>query len=186
MKLFEKWTFEGVKVKDPGLGRYISLVPIAVPSSKGVHEHKRFRKADVSIVDRLVNKLMYPGRSCGKKSRGINIVKNAFEIIHLKSEKNPIQVLVDAVENSAPCEDVTRVSHGGAVYYLAVDVSPQRRVDLALRFLVEGARKKAFSSQQAIEETLANEVIAAAKNDGSTSFAIRRRNEIERIALASR
>lgn len=185
-KLFGKWEFEGVEVKDSGLKRYMSLMPIAIPRSKGTHEHKRFKKSEVSVIDRLVTKIMYAGRNCGKKTKAINAVRNAFDIIHLKTGRNPIQVLVDAIENSAPCEDVTRVSYGGAVYFHSVDVSPQRRMDLALRFLTEGARKKAFGNPQTLGETMAKEIIAAANSDSNKSFAVKRRNEIERIALASR
>lgn len=186
IKLFGKWDYEGVEVKDPGLVRYVSLTPIMAPHSKGTHEHKRFKKSEVSIVDRLINKLMYAGRNCGKKTKAISVIRNAFELIHLKTGRNPIQVLVDAIQNSAPCEDITRVSYGGAIYYLSVDVSPQRRVDLALSFLAEGARRKAFRSIQTLEEALAKELIAAANNDSSRSYAVKRRDEIERIALASR
>lgn len=186
-KLFGKWEFEGVEVRDPGLRRYISIGPIASPHSKGTHEHRRFRKSDLSIIDRLIGKVMLGGgRSSGKKTKATSVVRNSFELVGLKTKRNPIQVLVDAIENSAPCEDTTRVSHGGAVYFLAVDVSPQRRVDLALRFITEGARKKGFKNRQALEEALARELIAAANNDSNRSYAVQKRNEIERIALASR
>jgi len=151
----------------------------------GRHEHGRFRKAEVNVVERLVNDLMRPGRSAGKKVRTINLVRNAFEIIHLRTGKNPIEVLVNAVENSAPCEDTTRISYGGVVYHMSVDVSPQRRVDLALRFISEGARKVTFGNPRSYEECLAEELILAANND-MKSEAIRRKNEMERVARASR
>ena len=185
IKLFGKWNFEGIEVKDPGLKRYISLKPVHVPHSMGRHEHGRFRKAEVNIVERLVNDLMRPGRSAGKKTRAINLVKNAFEIIHLRTGKNPIEILVRAVENSALCEDTTRISYGGVVYHMAVDVSPQRRVDLALRFISEGARKATFGNPRSYEECLAEELVLAANND-MKSEAIRKRNEMERVARASR
>ena len=140
IKLFGKWDFEEVKVEDIGLARYISLKPVFIPHSGGRHEYQRFKKSEVNIVERLVNHLMRPGKNGGKKARAIQIVKNAFEIIHLKTGENPIQVLVKAIENAAPCEDTTRISYGGIVYHVAVDVSPQRRVDLALRFITDAAR----------------------------------------------
>ncbi|MGB9684505.1 MAG: 30S ribosomal protein S7, partial [Candidatus Bathyarchaeales archaeon] len=90
VKLFEKWSFKEVEVKDLGLQRYISLKPIAVPHTMGRHEHKRFGKANVNIVERLVNNLMRPGKNAGKKAKAINIVKHAFEIIHLRTGRNPI------------------------------------------------------------------------------------------------
>jgi len=185
IKLFGKWSFEGVEVKDPGLKRYLSLKPVYVPHSMGRHEHGRFRKAEVNIVERLINDLMRPGRSAGKKARTINLVRNAFEIINLRTEKNPIEILVRAVENSALCEDTTRISYGGVVYHMAVDVAPQRRVDLALRFISEGARKTTFGNPRSYEECLADELILAANND-MKSEAIRKRNEMERVARASR
>ena len=185
IKLFGKWSFEGVEVKDFGLKRYLSLKPVFVPHSMGRHEHGRFRKAEVNIVERLINDLMRPGRSAGKKARTINLVRNAFEIINLRTEKNPIEILVRAVENSALCEDTTRISYGGVVYHMAVDVAPQRRVDLALRFISEGARKTTFGNPRSYEECLADELILAANND-MKSEAIRKRNEMERVARASR
>jgi small subunit ribosomal protein S7 len=75
--------------------------------------------------------------------------------------------------------------YGGITYFVAVDVSPQRRVDVALKHLTEGARMCAFNNPKPIEECLADEIIAAANND-SRSYAIRRKEEIERIALSSR
>ena len=185
IKLFGKWSFEDVKVEDPGLVRYISLKPVFIPHSGGRHEHQRFKKSEVNIVERLVNQLMKPGKNAGKKARAIQILKNAFEIIHLRTGQNPIQVLVKAIENAAPCEDTTRISYGGIVYHVAVDMAPQRRVDLALRWLTEGARKAAFNNLKTIDECLADEIILAANRD-SRSYAVSRRDEQERIALSSR
>ena len=185
IRLFEKWVFDGVGVRDPGLKQYIQLRPIYVPHSGGRHEHKRFEKSKANIVERLTNNMMRHGRNCGKKAKAISIVKMAFEIINLKTGSNPIQILVDAIENSAPCEDTTRIGYGGIVYHRAVDISPQRRVDLALRFLTEGARRGAFSNRKTIEECLADELIAAAEGD-TRSHAVSRRDELERVALASR
>ena len=185
IKLFEKWSFDGIEVVDPGLKRYISLKPVYIPHSMGRHEHRKFRKAEVNIVERLINNLMRPGSSAGKKTRAINLAKNAFEIIHLRTEQNPVQILIKAVENSAPCEHTTRISYGGVAYHQAVDISPLRRVDVALRLLSEGARKIAFGNPRSLEECLAEELILAANKD-LKSHAVQKRNEIERIARASR
>jgi len=185
IKLFGKWSFKDVEVKDLGLKRYISLKPVAVPHTMGRHEHKRFGKADVNIVERLVNNLMRPGKNAGRKAKAVNIVKHAFEIIHLRTGRNPIEVLVRAVENSALCEDTTRIAYGGIVYHLSVDVSPQRRVDLALRHICEGAQQAAMHNPRSIEECLAEELILAANHD-MKSYAVSRRHELERIAQASR
>jgi len=93
--------------------------------------------------------------------------------------------LVKAVENSAPCEDTTRISYGGIVYHMAVDVAPLRRVDLALRLLTEGARKATLNNPRTLEECLADELVLAANKDVK-SYAVGKRNEIERIARSSR
>jgi len=185
VKLFGKWSFSGIEVQDQGLKRYISLDPVFAPHSMGRHEHGRFRKAEVNIVERLVNNLMRPGRAAGKKERAVNVVRNAFEIMNLRTGKNPIEVLVGAVESSAPGEDTTRLSYGGIAYHMAVDVAPQRRVDLALRLLTEGARKSSLNNPRTLEECLAEELVLAASRDVK-SFAVSKRNEIERIARSSR
>lgn len=191
--LFRKWDLTEVQIDDPGLRRVVSLKPCIIPTSFGRHERKRFRKANVSIVERLANKLMRfgkkyaknTGRMGGKKARTINIVKTAFEIIHLKTGQNPLSILIKAIENASPNEDTTRIVYGGVVYHVSVDVSPLRRVDLALRFITEGAKESAFSHPKTIEEALADEIMMAAENN-MNSFAIKKKNEQERIAMSSR
>lgn len=185
IKLFGKWSFEGVDVRDPSLKKYICLKPIWLPHTGGRHEHRRFGKSEVPIVERLINHLMKPGRNAGKKHLAYNIVKVAFDIIYYKTGKNPIQVLVRAIENAAPREETTRIVYGGIVYFVAVDVAPQRRVDLALRHITEGARNCAFNNPKPIEECLADEIILASRYD-MKSYAISRKEEIERIALSAR
>ncbi len=185
IKLFQKWTFKDISVKDIGLQRYLSLTPMVAPHSMGRHEHQRFRKAKVNIVERLINGLMRGGKNAGKKAKATNIVKEAFEIVYLRTNKNPIDVLVQAVENAAPCEDTTRVSYGGVVYHLSVDVAPQRRIDLAIRHITEGARASSINNPRSIQETLADELVLAAAKD-IKSAGIAKRNEIERVAQSSR
>jgi small subunit ribosomal protein S7 len=185
VKLFEKWSFKGINVRDVGLQRYVSLKPVVVPHSMGRHEHKRFRKANVNIVERLANNLMRPGKNAGKKAKMMNVIKHAFEIVNLRTGKNPVEVLVQALENSAPCEDTTRISYGGIVYHMSVDIAPQRRVDLAFRHLAEGARQASVNNPRSIEECVAEELILASNHD-IKSFAVAKRHEIERVAQASR
>jgi len=185
IKLFGKWSFQGVEANDAGLRRCMSLKPVAIPHSMGRHEHKRFRKANVDIVERLLNNVMRPGKNAGKKTKAISILKNSFELINIRTGRNPIEVLVRAVENSAPCEDTTRLSYGGIAYRLSVDIAPLRRVDLALRNLCDGARQAAINNPRSIEECLAEELILASNHD-MKSNAVSRRHEIERIAKASR
>jgi len=183
--LFQKWTFNDIAVKDIGLQRYINLTPMTLPHSMGRHEHQRFRKARVNIVERFINGFMRPGKNSGKKARATNIVKHAFEIINIRTGKNPVEILVQAVENSAPAEDTTRLSYGGVVYHLSVDIAPQRRIDLALRNLTDGARKNAANNPRSLPQTLPDELILAANND-IKSAGVAKRNEIERIAQSSR
>ncbi|RLG86671.1 MAG: 30S ribosomal protein S7 [Thermoprotei archaeon] len=185
IKLFGKWSYKGVIVRDPSLKKYISLKPVFLPHTGGRHERRHFGKAEVPIVERLINRLMRKSRNTGKKHLAYNIVKNAFELIYLRTRTNPLQVLVRAIENAAPREETTRIMYGGIVYHVAVDVSPMRRVDLAIRHITEGAYNCAFRSIKPIEECLADEIIAAANND-PRSYAISRKEEIERIALSSR
>ncbi len=184
-KLFGEWTFDELSVRDIGLQRYLNIEPIYLPHSGGRHEARKFRKSDMSIVERLITALMRPGGSGGDKIRLIDVVRNAFKIINLRTGRNPIEVLVRAVENSTPNEDTTRIGYGGVVYRLAVDISPQRRIDLALRFIARGIRDATFSNRLTLEEVLATQLVGAANNDGN-AFSIRRKREVERIALSSR
>ncbi|MDA4130648.1 MAG: 30S ribosomal protein S7 [Thaumarchaeota archaeon] len=191
--LFEKWDVAGIKVEDQGLQRAISLKPSIAVTSMGRHEHKKFGKLDVNIVERIANNIMHfgkknaknAGRMGGKKQRALKVVASTLDIISLKTGQNPIEVIVRAVENSSPNEDTTRIAYGGVVYHVAVDIAPSRRVDLALRFISEGLREAAFSSTRSVEEILADEIIQAARND-TNSFAIKKKNEQERIAMSSR
>ncbi len=191
--LWSKWDPTQVRVEDIGLAGVIDARPMLVPHSGGRHEHQKFAKAKVNVVERLVNQMMHfgkkhaknTGRMGGKKQKAINIVKTSFEIIHLKTGQNPAQVLVKALERSAPNEDTTRMSYGGVVYHISVDISPTRRMDIALRFISEGVREAAFGSMKTVEEVLADELILAASGD-SNSYAVKKKNEQERIAMASR
>ena len=121
----------------------------------------------------------------GKKIGAIKTVKTTLQIINLKTGKNPVEVLVRAIEFSAPNEDTTRIVYGGTVYHVSVDVSPLRRVDLALRFIADCVKEATFSNPKAIEEHLAEHLIMAAANDPNAP-SIRKKNELERIAQASR
>ena len=191
--LFRKWHLSEIEIKDIGLKTAISLKKTIMPMDFGRSALRRFNKADVNIVERLVNKMMHfgkknaknTGRMAGKKIHIYNVVKTTFEIIHLKTGKNPVEVLVRAIENSAPNEDTTRIVYGGTVYHVSVDVAPLRRVDLALRFIADGVKEATFSNPKPIEEFLAEHLILSANNDPA-SPSVKRKNELERIAQASR
>jgi small subunit ribosomal protein S7 len=192
--LFNKWDTSKIEVTDIGLSRVISLKPASViPITFGRHEHQRLKKSDVNIIERLSNKMMHfgkkyaknTGRMGGKKARVLNVVRTALDIIHIETGKNPVELLVRAIENASPNEDTTRIVYGGVVYHVSVDVAPLRRVDLALRFIAEGVREATYSNAQTIEEALAKEIILAANND-MASHGVKKKNEQERIAMASR
>ena len=191
--LFRKWDISDIEIKDIGLKNAISLKKSVIPMSFGRSALKRFNKADVNIVERFVNKTMHfgkkyaknTGRMAGKKIHAFNFVKASFDIIYLKTGKNPVEVLVRAIENSAPNEDTTRIVYGGTVYHVSVDVAPLRRVDLALRFIADGVKEATFSNPNTIEEFLAEHLILAANNDPNAP-SVKKKNELERIAQASR
>ena len=191
--LFRKWDTTEIEINDVGLKTAISLKQVIIPLDFGRSALKRYNKGQVNIVERLANKLMHfgkkyaknTGRQGGKKHHSLNIVKTAFEIIHLKTGKNPVEILVRAVENSAPNEDTTRIVYGGTVYHVSVDVAPLRRVDLALRFIADAIKEATFSNPKPIEEYIAEHLILAANND-PVAPSIKKKNEFERVAQASR
>ncbi|MFW9781428.1 MAG: 30S ribosomal protein S7 [Candidatus Heimdallarchaeota archaeon] len=198
IKLFDKWTYIDIEISDWTLEKYINLKPVIIPHSAGRHEHKRFWKTSrVSIIERFVNRLLAPGfigskikghkssYNSGKKSKLLNSIKNAFTLIELTTGQNPIQILVDAICNTAPREETTRIAMGGISYASAVDVSPQRRVDLALKYIVQAIGSRSRSNVKQFEENLAQELILAAKNS-QDSRAVKRKDEIERIAISAR
>lgn len=193
--LFGKWDSTNVQLNDVGLTRYISLKPVLIPHTSGRHAHKRFHKSQIPIVERFANKMLNAGRrkdkktrtgrGAGKKLRAINTLKRAFEIINYRTGLNPLQVLVTAIENAAPAEETTRISYGGMAYPRSVDVSPQRRIDLALRYLSVGAVRSAHKNAKSFEECLVDELLLAYKNDPG-SFAVARKEERERVARSAR
>ncbi|KAK3227121.1 hypothetical protein Dsin_006983 [Dipteronia sinensis] len=189
VKLFNRWTFEDVQVNDISLCDYVGVQAAKhatyVPHTAGRYSKKRFRKAQCPIVERLTNSLMMHGRNNGKKLMAVRIIKHAMEIIHLLTDQNPIQVIVDAVINSGPREDATRIGSAGVVRRQAVDISPLRRVNQAIYLLTTGARESAFRNIKTIAECLADELINAAKGS-SNSYAIKKKDEIERVAKANR
>ena len=195
IKIFEKYPMD-VIVEDPGLQDTICLKPTIVPHSFGRHAGSRFAKSNVNIVERFMNKLMSPGHKgkkhwrtsefcSGKFHTVYNITKKTFELIENRTKKNPVEVLVRAVERAAPRDEVTVINIGGIRVPKQVDSSPQRRVDLALRWITQGAFQATANKKVQIEKGLANEIIAAS-NDDNKSFAISKKIEMERQAAGSR
>lgn len=175
MLSFSSQDYVAVKIQD---GVYL-------PHTAGRYQVKRFRKAQMPIVERMVDSLMFHGRNAGKKQLAVRVVKHAFEIIHLLTDENPIQVFVDAIINGGPREDSTRIGSAGVVRRQAVDVSPFRRVNLSIQLIAIGAREASFRSIKTLSECLADEIINASKGS-SNSYAIKKKDEIERVAKANR
>ncbi|MFH1285006.1 MAG: 30S ribosomal protein S7 [Candidatus Micrarchaeota archaeon] len=198
-KLFNKYEMKDVAVTDVTLTPYVNLDPVITPHSHGRQAQKQFGKKKVNIVERLVNKLMRGGTGektagrvirthgslQGKKFKVMKIVEDALETVASETKGNPVQALVNAVQNTAPREDTTRVQYGGVSYQVAVDVSAQRRLDMALRNIALAAIMGAFDDEKTLAGSLAKEIILAAKNDVN-SYAIKKRDETERMARSAR
>jgi len=193
---FGKYDSEEVEIGDDGLIRYINLENILSPRSKGRHTERQFYKAEVPITERLLTHMyvaghrgnkhyITSGKNTGKSEKLWNIIEEVFDNIHNETDENPIQVLVDAIENSAPVEEVVTYQRGGARARKAVIMSPQRRVDVALRLLVQGAYEKRLASSEDAVETLTEELIGAA--DGNNQIrAVQTKERKEREAEGAR
>jgi small subunit ribosomal protein S7 len=196
LKFFNRWSPESVKVADLGLINYVTLEPKIIPKTGARYAGNRFHKSQVSIVERLVTKVMNSGHkgkkhfmssghNTGKKTIALRIVEKALAKAETKLNENPIAILVRAVENGAPREEVIAIEYGGARYPKAVEVAPQRRVDLVLRHMVQGAYAKSFNKKTKIEDALAQEIIHAAQSSGK-SAAISKKRDLERQAASSK
>jgi small subunit ribosomal protein S7 len=197
--IFGKWDPEEVVIKDLGLANYINLETKEVPHTFGVTANKKFGSIKVNIVERFINKLMRSGQGKkklggkiirGRKSTGMKLmimgnVEEAFEIIHAKTKQNPIQVLVAAVEKSAPNEDVTRLRKGGISFTESVDVAPTVKLSESLKNLSLAIFASTFGSKKPFAQAIADELILASEGDNK-GYAIKRKDEIERIAKSSR
>ena len=193
---FGKYDSEEVEIGDDGLIRYINLENILSPRSKGRHTERQFYKAEVPITERLLTHMyvaghrgnkhyITSGKNTGKSEKLWNIIEEVFDNIYEQTDENPIQVLVDAIENSAPVEEVVTYQRGGARARKAVIMSPQRRVDVALRLLVQGAYEKRPASSEDAVQTLTNELIGAA--DGNNQIrAVQTKERKEREAEGAR
>lgn len=185
LKLFEKYDLGEVVVHDPGLARYINLTAIVIPHTGGRYANKPFGKAKSNIVERLINGLMRGEDFTGKKSKAIRVVREAFGLIEQRAKQNPVQVFVNALEKSAPREEITRLRFGGISVPRAVDVSPSRRLDMALRNMCTGVIAASFKSPKPIQECLADEILKASRGE-MESAAIAKKEELERIAMSAR
>ena len=196
MMILGKWATNDVVCKDLGIARYVSFKEKEIPHTFGVAKSTPTDKAKVNVVERLMNRLataghrgkkhrIILGHSTGKYSKNMNIILEAFEMIEKRTSKNPVAVLVKAIENVAPRDEVTVIEYGGARYPQAVDVSPLRRVNLSLRWLIQGASDKAFNKKKTIAQTLADEIVLASEQNGE-SFAMKKKKESEAQADSAR
>ena len=194
-KVFDKYDISGIEVKDEGLKPVINLDSKLVIKSQG-RNFQKFGQSKMNIIERLINRLAVSGHrgkkhriikgdATGKHSKNTKIVLEAFEIIEKKTSQNPIEVLVKAIENSSPRDEITVIEYGGARYPQAVDVSPLRRVNLSLRWICHGASDKAFNKKKTLAQGLAEEIIMASQENGE-SFAMRKKNESEKQADSAR
>ena len=183
--VFSKWDATEVTCDDPGIAPYINLTTIGMPLSGGRHANQWFGKQRLSLIERFTNGLMRRGPNSGKKSTTVSALRDALNIIHDRTSSNPLQTLVDAVVNSAPCEGITRIRFGANSQPKAAEVSPSRRVDVAVRNLTTGATSATIKSKRSLTQCIVNEVMKAAEGDVS-SFAVAKREETERIAASAR
>lgn len=195
MKVFGMWDVSEIKVEDPGLKKVINLDDKLLLKSHGRIKYDP-AKAKVNVIERLVNLLQVPG-SRGKKHRIITswfsgkhqkatkIVIEALQLVEKQTKQNPIAVFVKALENASPRDEVTSIEYGGARYPQAVDTAPRRRLNLALRFMVNGAYDKAFNKKTTIVQSLAKEIVSASENSGE-SYAVTKKNDIEKQADSAR
>ena len=194
-KIFDKYDLSEIQIVDPGLKRSINLVPKLMLKSHGRNVVK-FGQAKVNVVERLINKIALAGHrnkkhkielgnATGKFARNAKILLTAFEAIEKKTGKNPVQVLVNAIEMASPREEVTVIEYGGAKYPQAVDVSPIRRVNLALKWIVHGSSDKSFGKRKKYFQALADEIILASESNGE-SFAFKKKKETEAQADSAR
>lgn len=195
IKLFNRWESD-IKVKDPGLERYLSVKPVIVPKTGARYAGNRFHKSKINIVERLINRIMIPGHkgkkhkfssghTTGKSQTAYNLVMEALTLVEKKTKRNPIEVLVRAVENAAPREEIITIVYGGARYPKSVECAPQRRIDMALRMLSQGAFQKSIKSKKRASSALADEIVLTFQSSPNSN-AIAKKSELERQADSSR
>ncbi len=196
LKTFGRWDAEEAEIEDDGLVRYLNMENIMAPRSKGRHTERQFYKADVPVIERLLNHLyvaghrgnkhyITSGQNAGKSQKLWNLLEQTMEEIEDETGENPFQVLVQAIENSAPTEEVVTYQRGGVRARKAVLVAPQRRTDLALRLLVQGAYEKRLADDDKAYKVLADEIIGAADNNNDIR-AVREKQRKEKEAEGAR
>ncbi|MFP4523607.1 MAG: 30S ribosomal protein S7 [Candidatus Nanoarchaeia archaeon] len=194
---FNRWSCSDITVEDPGLKDYIVTKPVIVPRTGARYAGNRFHKSRVFIVERLMNKMMVPGRvgtkkhkissghTTGQATTVYNIAIEAFNLIEKRTGENPIKVFVKALENGAPREEIITIEYGGARYPKPVECAPQRRIDRTLKLMTQGAYKSSFNKKKSTAQALADEIVAAYNLD-QKSVAVSKKLELERQSDSSR
>jgi len=141
---------------------------------------KRRINPDPRFGDRLVSKLVNVVMYDGKKSVSENIVYGAFDLVEERAQEDPVKVFKRALENSKPAVEVKSRRVGGANFQVPVEVRPERRVALGLRWLRDFARER---GERSMAERLANEILDAAQGRGG---AVKKREDTHRMADANK
>jgi small subunit ribosomal protein S7 len=183
--VFGKWDATDVTCDDPGLAPYINLQTIGTPHSGGRHANEYFGKGKLSIIERFINNLMRSGKFSGKKQHCAKAFEAALDKINERSGNNPLQKFIDAIKEAAPCEEITRIKMGAVSQPKAVDSSPMRRIDIALRNLSVGCTSATAKSKKSLTEGIISEISKAAQGDVS-AYSVGKRDEVERIASSAR
>ena len=183
--VFGKWDASEVTCDDPGLAPYINLTTIGTPHSGGRHANAWFGKSKLSVIERFINNLMRTGKFSGKKQHCAKAYEDALDRIASTSGQNPLQKFIDAIVEAAHCEEITRIKVGAVSQPKAVDSSPSRRLDVALRNIAIGAASATAKSRRTLTEGIVAELSKAADGDVA-SYSVGKREEIERIAASAR
>jgi len=133
-------------------------------------------KYNSELLARFANKLM----QAGKKSTAFRIMYDAFDLIEGRAKKPPLEVFEQAVKNATPLLEVRPRRVGGATYQIPMEVRPERRLSLAIRWLLQSARQRPGKS---MAEKLAGEFMDAAAGQGAS---IKKREDTHRMAEANR
>jgi small subunit ribosomal protein S7 len=195
MKLFDKYDVDAIAITDPALKPYLNVEARILPKSHGRNVGK-FGAGKIPLIERFANRIAVPGHvgkkhkiitswSSGKYNRNMSTMLTVLTIIEEKKKTNPIQILIKAIENGAPRDETTTIEYGGARYPQAVDVSPTRRINLTIRWLVQGAYQRCFGKKKKMAESLAQEIMLTA--DGNMeSFVLAKKNDVEKQADSAR
>lgn len=128
------------------------------------------------VVAKLINKIMQKG----KKSTAQRIVYSSFDVIKDKTKKEPLEIFKKAIDNISPLLEVKPKRIGGATYQVPMEVRQERKLTLALRWIIQAAKAK---KGKPMYEKLSEELMAAANNEG---VAIKKKNDTHRMAEANR